>query len=169
MGLSSEQKVSYGLDLIRQGIKELPSIKLTNVIEELFDYLTLEEVSGEVCGKKYYDEDTILCYLLMKEYVFLTTRPYLCHGDKMPMTTVVSVNCNDLFVWGCADAEEITKGELPELFKMIREGSYGLEKWACKKRNTRPQQPIRELMKELGHWEDWMDNLEPNYDEKETI
>jgi hypothetical protein len=58
------------------------------------------------------------------------------------------VNCNDLFYWATADAEEVTVESLPELRKAIEEclaidpvvGALdGVNLYAARRRKTRPQ------------------------------
>lgn len=56
------------------------------------------------------------------------------------------VYCNDFFFWACADGEEITKENLPELEKAIHDceavGSrslFGPLLWCARRRKMRPQ------------------------------
>lgn len=50
------------------------------------------------------------------------------------------VNCNDLFHWGCADAEEIELDELPQLQQAcIESPTCGRDLWVCRNRGMRPQ------------------------------
>lgn len=57
----------------------------------------------------------------------------------------MSVNCNDLFFWGCADCEEIDVSELPSLKKALDDAatagaeSGGELLWVARKRAMRPQ------------------------------
>lgn len=52
------------------------------------------------------------------------------------------VNCNDLFWWGCADAESIPLKELPDLLKALKESpKNGDLLWVARKRKMRPQTP----------------------------
>ena len=57
---------------------------------------------------------------------------------EMPM-----INLNDFFGWACADGEEVTEADLPEIQKAINdcEGDIidGASLWACRKRQLRPQ------------------------------
>lgn len=51
-------------------------------------------------------------------------------------TTVVSLslNCNDLFYFACADAQEFSKKDIPAMYRLYRKyGVDGLEMWACRK------------------------------------
>jgi hypothetical protein len=52
------------------------------------------------------------------------------------------VNCNDLFYWACADAEEITTEEFDSLEECLAINErYGSLLWCCRKRGMRPQTP----------------------------
>ena len=137
-------------------------------IEELFDKVTFEDFCCD--HKDAYLDEEILAYLLFKGIVFVNSRKYVNIDDNqtvMPSTTIIFVNCNDIWAWGCADAEEVTKKELPVLCRMyMGDKRWGVLKWACRKRGMRPQFPIRRDMKELGVWSEMMESLEPNYDEK---
>lgn len=72
------------------------------------------------------------------------------------------LNANDLFVWGCADSEDIAKEDLAELV-VIAGQKHGISKWICKRRGEKPQKPIQEMMKKSGVWDDEMEALEDNY------
>lgn len=142
---------------------------------------TFEDFSDhyEMDGKKryYFREEKALAYLLRKGICFLNSRPYVENpwdpkgkweiSEKS--TTVVFVNCNDLFAWGSADGEEVAAGECvnSELANLLRhvldDPVYGTDKWCCKKRNEKPQKPIEEKMREGGHWDDEMEKLPDNY------
>ena len=52
------------------------------------------------------------------------------------------VNCNDLFWWACADAEELTLEEIPDLLRALEESpKFGTDLWVARKREMRPQDP----------------------------
>ena len=110
-------------------------------------------------GKIEYDEDVILAWLLLKEYVFLNT--YKVDNDQW--TTVVYANCNDVFAWACADAETIDNDELIELFlELKKDPKWGERIWVCKKRNLQPQSPIKRDMLQDKAWTDEMEKLRKN-------
>lgn len=72
----------------------------------------------------------------------------------------LALSCNDVFSWGCSDAEEITVDDLPEILKFHRETPvYGYIKWCCIKRNQRPQGCFIKYMKNDGVWCEKMDRL----------
>jgi len=115
-------------------------------------------------GKKHWYHEKLLEYLLKKRLVFCNSRHYLClDGSKQPKTTVIFANCNDVFEWGCADAETITIDEFPELYRLHEENKrWGAMKWVCKKRNLQPQKPIVIDMKKDGYWDKELESLEKN-------
>ena len=76
------------------------------------------------------------------------------------------VNCNDLFLWACADLEEVTLEEFPFLYNYCydEEGNekyqgWGHSIWACLHRGMRPQHPMEDMMKEIGVWTDELEAL----------
>lgn len=50
-------------------------------------------------------------------------------------------NCNDLFYWGCADAEEIMPNDIDSLNQAFVDcgGVWGVWLWCARKRQQRPQ------------------------------
>lgn len=116
--------------------------------------------------KDFFDEGKALAYLLDKGYLFSNSRPYIENPwddkDKWEIgssTIVLFVLCNDLFYWASGDAESITINELPDFLEHILKEKWGADKWTCKKRKLRPQQPIIERMKEDGVWDADMEAL----------
>ena len=115
-------------------------------------------------GVENYDEEGMVLYLLQKGRLLCNGRKYLDEkGVVYPETIVLFLICNDTFGWACADAEEIAYNELPELYKAVKaDERYGDTKWVCKKRNLQPQQPLIEIMKEAGVWDEAMEALPKN-------
>lgn len=130
------------------------------------------------------NEEIALAKLLVDDICFLNTRPYVSFTgwpkngkepnwdytpDNCKKTTVVFVNCNDVWFWACADAEPVTTTEIPDLYRMhIQNKKWGSLKWACKKRDMQPQAPIRRDMKKEGAWCELMESLPPNPDDKQS-
>lgn len=116
-------------------------------------------------GKKdIFDEPTALAWLLLDETCFCNTGKF--HDES---TVVCFVNCSDLFAWACADGENVTCDELEPLCRaIIKDGSWGSDKWCCKKRNQQPQPPIIKAMKEAGVWCDEMEALPANTQDAEV-
>jgi len=83
-------------------------------------------------------------------------------GEFAPVTFMV--NCNDLFYWGCADAEPIVAADIPDLEaakddmrKVYREEKktnmtvYGELLWCARKRRQRPQKAYYKYFPETSH------------------
>lgn len=81
---------------------------------------------------------------------------------------IVSVNCNDLFAWACADSEDVTPEELPAVIAARKTGTWGTDAWVCKRRNQKPQPPVVKMMKENGVWDEDMESLGTNWQDAET-
>lgn len=116
-------------------------------------------------GKEHCSHEDALIYLLEQEEIFCNSRRYLCPFDGIqPSTTVLFVNCNDVFAWGCADAEPLPVDEIAALYRMVKaDPVYGSTKWCCKRRNEKPQPPLQGRMKEDGAWDDELEGLPENY------
>ncbi len=103
-------------------------------------------------------EKEALIYLLQKGYVFPI-------WDKNEDGTRICINCNDLFVIGCADLEPLPYDEIINLYKgVINETDKGwfVDKWVCKRRNLQPCYSVIERMKTDGVWDDEMEKLNVN-------
>ena len=84
----------------------------------------MSENTEELAGHEP-DEDQMLAELLQAGVLFMNTRKYLGYrGEGLPVgeTTVLFVLANDVFAWGCADAEDIPDKELPTLYRMWKSG-----------------------------------------------
>lgn len=123
-----------------------------------------------VSGKEYCDEERALAQLLLDGILFCNERETVEYDYKVvdgqlhvdetkgtsvgEATTVLYVNCNDLFYWACADAERIKNNEIGTFYKMhMANKKWGSAKWCCLKRKMRPQVPIVEAMKKDGFWD----------------
>lgn len=78
-------------------------------------------------------------------------------GEYAPWS--VFVNCNDLFVWGCADKEPLTpenidkfEATLDEVMQLDRSEAYlGSILFCCRQRGFRPQLPVYDSISEKFH------------------
>lgn len=135
-------------------------------IDEIFG--SFKDRQGEV--HHYVDNETALAHLLLNDVLFSNGRDYVSSFAGEPQeiskeTVVLFVNCNDLFVWACADAEELPHDEIGPLFKMWHaDKRWGADKWCCLRRNMQPQGPIVRDMKLSGSWDDVMEALPKNPD-----
>lgn len=78
------------------------------------------------------------------------------HWDKSWPTDKITVHvlCNDIFAWGCADAEDLAYSEIDELYEMyLKDENYGAAAFCIKKRKMRPQTPVKDQMDKAGIWD----------------
>lgn len=115
---------------------------------------------GESCEA--FNEEEAIAYLLLKEDIG--------YNPNYEKKYCFYVNCNDIFAWGCADAEPIQDEEIYDLAKMVVEDpKWGSAKWCILKRKEMPQWPVLKAMKEDGSWnfdEKTLATLEENYYDK---
>jgi len=128
--------------------KEIYEHKITEDNEEgllvKWSYKEKEEFSSEAA----------LTALLLEQKVFVTARWY---EDKWPEDAkkMISINvlCNDIFAWGCADAEGLQYNELNDLFNHYEKDSkWGTAVWCIKKRGKLPQKPVYEAIQADEIW-----------------
>lgn len=88
--------------------------------------------------------------------------------DSEKSVIAVCVNCNDLFYWGCADAEELPlitfKDEDEDVFwdfyeRYRTKGDDGAVEWCCLRRGMRPQYPVEKSMRDRGVWTEELEAL----------
>ena len=152
--------------------------------------VTIDDFLTRDGDRIWFDNEKALSYLLTKDALFINTRPYIENPweskEKYEIgesTIVVFVECNDVFAWGCADAESITFEENSvlkkknlednELYRLLtyelENERYGTTKFACWKRNQKPQEPIVEKLKSEGVWDEWWEALRSNEFRAELI
>jgi hypothetical protein len=114
------------------------------------------------------NEELALAVLLANQVVFLNNAKLSVPNSDV-WNTVVYVNCNDVFLWACADAEPISNSdgdegsEIIELYKLFKENPmHGPTKWVCKKRNLQPQKPLKQMMIKDGYWDSELESLTAN-------
>ena len=126
---------------------------------------------------KYFDEEAALCELLWAEVLFANGRRYLSGGythtnpdgtivtvpERIePETIVLFVSCNDVFAWGCADAEELPHEEVRRLYEMWKAREHwGATEWCCLRRKMRPQAPVERDMRTADAWTAALEALPP--------
>ncbi len=118
-------------------------------------------------GKEYSDENLALAVLLAAGHCFLNNAKV--YGDEH--TTCVYLNCSDMFMWACADAEcivssdEAEESEIIQVYKYYRENKqWGPLKWIAIKRNVQPQRPVVDMIKKDGYWDEVWEALPKNPD-----
>lgn len=136
-------------------------------IEDIDDadmFFTTKDKEGK--DKEYCINELALAVLLANDVCFLNQRPYSYNDvgkSKEEIkktvkidgsTTIVYVNCSDLFYWGGSDAEDLPLNEIGNLYRMWKVNKqWGSYKWCCLRRKLRPQVPIVKDMKEDKFWD----------------
>lgn len=91
----------------------------------------------------------------------LLNEQILLFSNQLPVKIIMVINSSDVFAWGYSDFEEITIDEIPEISEAFRT-KYGIDKWICKKHNSKPQWPLIKQMFEAGEWDSEMEKLPDN-------
>ena len=105
-------------------------------------------------GKEEFSNEAALTVLLLERQIFLNSNWYMDDWpeDAQKMTSL-NVNCNDVFAWGCADAEDVEFKELKDLFEhYIKDPGWGTAVWCIKRRGYLPQKPVYEAIQKNGIW-----------------
>jgi hypothetical protein len=110
--------------------------------------------------------EEILALLLINDVIFLNTnwhREDLSEQDKkLPR---LLVNCNDVFMWACADAENIDLKDINDLYEhFIKDPIWGAAIWCCKRRKYMPQPPLEQEIIKAGIWDLDSMGLDKNFD-----
>lgn len=106
----------------------------------------------------------MLAVLLIKEKAFLNDHwwedDWPEAAKRMPS---VNVSCNDVFMWGCADAETIAYRDIPAVYEHFeKDPDWGVDVWCIKHRGMMPQKPVYDRIKAGGIWDLDAMGLEPN-------
>jgi hypothetical protein len=107
-------------------------------------------------GKKYILEiEIVLALLLINEVVFINDSWYEKDWPEEAKRQIrILVSCNDIFAWGCSDAESIEYGELFDLYEFWRKDpGWGGAIWCMIKRKELPQEPVAKYIKQAGIWD----------------
>jgi len=134
----------------------------------------------ELKNKLYWSEELSLSLLLKEEKVFLNShwwfstkkqneyhKPIANPWPEVACDTFsINVNCNDVFAWGCADAEECFYSDLETLYAHhVVDKDNGCIVWCIKKRGLLPQKPVYDQIQAKGIWNlDSLDLEENGYD-----
>lgn len=115
-------------------------------------------------------EEKALEILLRDNILFSNEREFLNpDGTKGGSTVILYVNCNDVFAWACADAEDLPHDEIGNLYKMHKANKrWGATIWCILRRKQKPQKPMEDLMKKDGVWTEGLEKLNENTQDEET-
>lgn len=102
-----------------------------------------------------FDEGKALAMLLNNEIVFINSHWWMDGWPKNAQKTFsINCNCNDIFAWGSADAEEVEYDELQDLYDhVIKDPVWGASIWCIKKRQMMPQAPVLRSIEKAGIWD----------------
>jgi hypothetical protein len=102
-----------------------------------------------------FEDEKALALLLLNDVVFLNNNWWRKDWPKDAKKMIsINVNCNDVFAWGCADAEGINYSDLEDLWDHFEKDPIsGPTIWCIKKRKEMPQRPVEKKIREAGIWD----------------
>lgn len=102
-----------------------------------------------------FEEERALAALLMSESVFLNDHWWAKEWpEEARNLTSINANCNDIFMWGCADAEEIPYRELRSVYDhWVKDPREGVSVWCMKQRKQMPQRPVDKAIRAAAIWD----------------
>ena len=67
-----------------------------------------------------------------------------------------AIDCSDTFIWGCADAEDLTPDNFPDLLQALKDtydenlqsSFWGTTLFACRMRKARPMKRFLDIVKD---------------------
>ena len=66
----------------------------------------------------------------------------------------LSVDCSDVFAWGCSDVEPLAHGDVEAVYRMwLRDPHWGPAVWCMLRRREMPQRPVERRIRETGAWD----------------
>lgn len=119
-----------------------------------------------------FEAEVALAVLLLADVVFTNDHWWMkdekyAEGPVWPEAackiTSLNVNTNDVLMWGCADACEMTHAEIEEVYDYWdKDPSWGTAVWYCKKMNMMPQKPVADSIRKQSIWDIDSMGLEKN-------
>lgn len=99
--------------------------------------------------------DAALAIMLLNEVVFTNEHHWRSDWpEEARRTTALCVGCNDVFAWGCADAEDMTHRDVDEVFGFWeKDPHWGAAVWCMIRRRELPQRPVAERIRKAGVWD----------------
>ena len=111
-----------------------------------------------------FEDGPAMAVLLAHEVVFLHDHWWASDWPEDAQKVAgFSVICNDIFAWGCSDAEGLPLSEIKDLFEhWEKDREWGAAVWCMKRRNQMPQKPVEDLIRKAGVWDLDAMGLRPN-------
>jgi hypothetical protein len=127
------------------------------------EHLDLEDI-GDVeylyedddgATKNSFDQGRALAAMLLAEAIFLNSNWWFSSWpDEAKKTVALCVNTNDVFAWGCADAENITYDQIEEVYRYwAKDPQWGTAIWAIINAKELPQRPVADSIRKAGIWD----------------
>lgn len=101
-----------------------------------------------------FEQEAALAYLIASDKVFINNHWWDEElTEKQKQLISINVNCNDVFMWGCADAEEMFYKDIKSVWWHHKvDPEWGTDVWCIKKRGMMPQKPVYESIQLAGIW-----------------
>lgn len=111
-----------------------------------------------------FQENPALAILLLTENVILNEFWWKKDWpEEAKKKFAIALNINDIFCWGCSDAENLNYEDLQDVYDhYLKDKTWGTAVWACKRRNMLPQKPVYDEIMKQGIWNLDDMGLEPN-------
>jgi hypothetical protein len=101
-----------------------------------------------------FNHSKAIAYLILANILF--TGEGTLHADGVPDigAVVMTIDCSDVFVWGCSDCDILESEEdLELLYNMYKKDpKHGSDVFCCIKRKLMPQPPVERKIREAGIW-----------------
>jgi hypothetical protein len=102
-----------------------------------------------------FEEDDALAHLLINGVIFLNSNWWKDEWSNEDRESIsVNVQCNDIFMWGCSDAEGLPFDEIKNLYRMWRKDpDWGAAVWCMVQRKQMPQKPVEDIIRKASIWD----------------
>src|SRR3990167_9430933 len=130
---------------------EFPNDIITDEMSAV-EYL-YEDENGKTCNS--FSDEHALAAMLLDEAIFLNSNWWEENWpEEAKKTVALCVSTNDIFTWGCADAESLPYDEIEEVYRYwIKDRSLGTAVWAIIRNKEMPQRPVESSIRKAGIWD----------------
>lgn len=105
-------------------------------------------------NEEVFEIEHALALLLVNEVAFLNQNHWeKSWPEEARRTFYVGINCNDVFAWGCSDAEGASYDDIETVYRhWLKDPHWGTAVWCMIKRRELPQRPVAERIAKAGIW-----------------